>query len=901
MKAPVTALFSALLALCLTACLDEAADPRDTQDVGAAGAGGAGGDGGAGGQGGIGGAGGQGGAGGAGGAGGGIEEGCLRTFVYRADPEALPGTVRLAGPFEGWQGNLVMTPRADGRFTVDVRLPPGEHPYKFIIDDSWQPDPDNPSRVDDNQGGENSIARHECPFEPACIGDAECGEGSPLCRYYTCVDAEPCSCPEPEICDETGTCVTPPECDEANPCAAPLVCRAGACGPECLSDAECAEGDRCRELSCFTPECETFEQCDVYAERCDDGLCAAKACGTQIFTYDPQGVSYDVVRVAGTFTQWEAGWVDMTFRPDEGVWFARIDLENDEHLYKFVLVQGASVNWIADPANPEGQPDGFGGQNSVRTVLCETEPGASACGDVAAFDWRDAVMYFAMVDRFYDSDGRRDMVPGVSDGDLASGQYKGGDLPGVTAKLGYLDELGVTALWITAPYDNRNTAGAAIDPGSDPHTYSGYHGYWPSPPDVSYADPANPSPRPQVESRIGTAADLHGMVDGAHARGIKVLFDYVMNHVDVESPLYRAHPDWFVTRDNGGRPLCGPENLWDDPYWGTRCAFTDYLPAFDFGDNATARAWSVADALWWAQEFGIDGYRLDAIKHVPLSWLRDLRTALNAAFTEPEGGRFYLVGETFAYDNQGLIRDFIEPATMLDGQFDFPLKARLCEALYRPDGSLQSLSDFMNGNDRFYGAGSLMTTWIGNHDIPRPIHFASGQIGNCREGSNPGNGWGPASYPQPVDAAAYERLALTYVVMMTNPGIPLIYYGDEIGLAGGGDPDNRRPMVWDDAALNPHQRALRDTVAALARARTENKVLARGRRITLEARQSHWVYRLTGCGEPSPDITVALNKTDGDVTVTLPAGAYVDVINGAEVDGGSTTLGPREFLVLRAR
>jgi glycosidase len=519
---------------------------------------------------------------------------------------------------------------------------------------------------------------------------------------------------------------------------------------------------------------------------------------------------------------------------------------------------------------------------------------------VAEFDWRDAVMYFAMVDRFYDSDGQRDVVPGVTDGPLASGQYKGGDLRGMTEKLSYLEDLGVTALWITAPYDNRNTAGAAIDPNSDRNVYSGYHGYWPSPPDVSFADPENPSPRPQVESRIGTEADLHGMVDGAHDLGIKVLFDYVMNHVDVESPLYRAHPDWFARRGDGNFALCGPENLWDDPFWGVRCAFTDYLPPFDF-ENAAARAWSVADAVWWAKEFGIDGYRLDAIKHVPISWLLDLRAALSRAFPEPDGGRFYLVGETFAYDDAGLIRSYVDPATKLDGQFDFPFKARICEALYRPEGSLEAFAGWMNGNDAFYGPGALMTTWIGNHDIPRPIHFASGQIGNCREGSNPGNGWGPASYPQPAEAAPYERLALTYAVMMTNPGIPLIYYGDEIGLAGGGDPDNRRPMIWADAELNPHQRALRETVAALARARTENKVLARGRRITLEARQSHWVYRLTGCGEPSPDITVALNKSDGDVTVTLPAGAYVDVVNGAEVEGGRTTLGPREFLVLRAR
>ncbi len=415
------------------------------------------------------------------------------------------------------------------------------------------------------------------------------------------------------------------------------------------------------------------------------------------------------------------------------------------------------ARWIPDPTNPEQIDDLVGGFNSVLTQDCQGA-GPGACGDVAAFDWRDAVMYFILVDRFFDSDGRVDPVPNVSDGDAAtgpSGQYEGGDLAGVTAKVPYLRDLGVTALWLSAPYENRNVAGAAIDPGSDPHTYSGYHGYWPSPGNIDFTDPDNPRPAPAVESRIGTADDLHGVVDSAHGSGIKVLFDYVMGHADAESGLVANHMDWFV-RDNGRIRLCGPENLWDDPVWGVLCAFTEYLPKFDFR-RADVRAWSVSDALWWAKTFGIDGYRLDAIKHQPLDWLRDLRARLNAEIAAPDGGRFYLVGETFAYDDQDLIRRFVDPATMLDGQFDFPFKARLCEALFTGGGRLDTFSGWIAGNDAFYGPGSIMTTWIGNHDIPRAIHFASGEIGSCREGSHAGNGW-TQNYRQPGDAAAYERL-----------------------------------------------------------------------------------------------------------------------------------------------
>jgi glycosidase len=687
------------------------------------------------------------------------------------------------------------------------------------------------------------------------------------------------------------------------------VCRDGACAPECTEDAHCAGEALCVDLACVAPECETFADCEA-GESCVDLQCVERACGDITFTYDPQGTAYDQVYVAGAFTDWEAGAVAMEWLEGEGHWHTRLQIDNGAHQYKFILETGGARDWITDPSNPDTAPDGFGGNNSVLTVACDDPgPGPSACGDVEAFDWRDAVMYFAMVDRFHDGDGQRDPVHGVTDGpgDGSSGQYMGGDLPGLTAKIPYLQSLGVTAIWITAPYENRDIAGAAIDPNGDPHTYSGYHGYWPSPDDVDYSDLDNPQPRPRVESRIGTDADLHAFVDAAHAAGIKVLFDYVMNHVDVESGLYRAHSDpangndWFARRD-GNFALCGPDNLWDDLFWGTRCAFTSYLPPFDF-DNAAARAWSINDAVWWAKEYDIDGYRLDAIKHVSLQWLQELRGALSAQFPEPAGDRFYLVGETFAYDDQNLIRSFVDPDTMLDGQFDFPFKARVCEAVLQPGGRLDNFAGWMGGNDTFYGPGALMTTWIGNHDIPRAIHFASGQIGNCREGSSTGNGWAAASFPQPNDALAYERMALVYAIMMTNPGIPLIYYGDEVGLGGGGDPDNRRMMPWDDNALNAHQHALRAKVAKLGQIRTAHPVLGRGTRTNLQ--QDHdqgrfWVYRMRGCGDASPDITVAINKSDGPVTVDIPQGAYVDLMNDAAVQGGQMQLEARDFVVLQA-
>ncbi len=840
---------------------------------------------------------------------------CERTFMYTVRG-TQPTEVKLAGTFEepAWSGTIQLSDEdGDGLWLATTLVSEGDHQYKFIVDGQWLNDLDQANFVDDGAGGINALISHSCPFEAECLQDQDC-ENS-VCRGTRCVsDDRPALCDRcPEDCDlQSGECLeaTPPECDETTACEAPFICEEGRCVPECQSDMECAELDPnalCVDLACIIPECEQDQECDQLEESCLNYQCAPRPCQEVLFIFDAQGQVYDSIHIAGDFNadqdgEWpatvEAGGWPMT-RLDDGRYFARYSVENGVYAYKFVLSLNGNTEWISDPQASAFADDGFGGQNSLLEQNCEESTGEGQCGDLDTFRWEDAVMYFAMIDRFNDSDAQSDPVPNATGGNAStgpSGQYEGGDLNGVTERLNYLSDLGVNALWLSAPYENRDLAGAAIDPNRDPNTYSAYHGYWPAPDNIDFTDPNNPNPRPQVESRIGTEADLKDLVDSAHNQNMKVLFDYVMNHVDSESGIAQAHPEWFARRENGQIALCGPENLWNDPYWGTRCAFTDYLPPFDF-EQVDARAWSVNDAMWWAKEFNIDGYRLDAIKHVSLSWLEDLRTALNEQFPNPVGGRFYLVGETFAYDDAELIRYFVNPNTMLDGQFDFPFKARLCEALFRPEGRLDQFASWMNGNDRFYGAGSLMTTWIGNHDIPRAIHFASREIGNCREGSSPENGW-TMSYPQPNDPAAYQRLGLAFGIMMTNPGIPLIYYGDEIGLAGGGDPDNRRLMPWDDNELSSDQIALRNMISKLSEIRNDYRNLSRGRRLTLSSNQDTWVYQMIGCGGDSPNVTIMVNRADEARDADLPTGNYTDQLNGESLSGGRINLLARSMRVL---
>ncbi len=514
------------------------------------------------------------------------------------------------------------------------------------------------------------------------------------------------------------------------------------------------------------------------------------------------------------------------------------------------------------------------------------------CGDPDEFQWEDGVMYFVMVDRFFDSDGLANFVEGAH----WPAQFQGGDWNGVTEKLGYLSDLGVNSLWLSAPFKNRNYAGAAIDPVSDTHLYSSYHGYWPSPAAIDYSNPSNPNPVPAVEDRLGNAADLHTLIASAHAENMYVLFDYVMNHVDEASGLFQDRKDWFYLEWD--HPvLCSPDN-WNHDYYSTRCAFTTYLPAFDFY-VPEARQWSIADALWWAREFDIDGYRLDAIKHVPLEWLTELRSAFNTAFENPAGGRFYMVGETYDYENRDVLKYYVDPTTKLDGQFDFPLRRRMCDALFTRSMSLNDLFSYWDSNDTYYGPNALMSTWIGNHDIPRAIHFASGQIDNCYEGSSVGNGWNPQWFTQPTDAAPYERLALAFGMLFTNRGVPLIYYGDEIGLAGGGDPDNRRMMQWED--LNSNQIWLKNRVSRLTAIRAQNVALRRGYRVTVTGGHDTFAYRLIGCG-PEEDIYVLVNRGDFESTVHgLPSGNWQELISETPVTGGSGIQVPaRDMKIFRA-
>ncbi len=560
-------------------------------------------------------------------------------------------------------------------------------------------------------------------------------------------------------------------------------------------------------------------------------------------------------------------------------------------IYKFHITydNGMADGYLPDPANPTTVPDGFGGKNSVFAgTTCDTWTCAStqiSCAQApvpsTSFDWRDAVIYWAFIDRFVDGDPTNDMP--ISDSRLTgnAANWQGGDWKGLQSRIanGYFKSLGINTLWITVPVDNSESVGQGTN--GDTYWYTAYHGYWPR--DLT-----------KTEVRFGQAADLTALVGAAHTAGIKVIADYTMNHVHKDSPIWQAHmtDGWFNPLMQAGQVcVCGQGACQYDGQYAKTCWFADYLPDWNFV-NPDARAYSVGNAMMWIKTYGFDGFRLDAVKHIETAWLTDLRAALLSQVEATTKQHVYLVGETFTGD-RNLIKSFISPCTELDGQFDFPLRAQIVQNVLLRQGKLSDLMTFMDGNTSFYGA-SVMSTFLGNHDVPRAIHFADDTPlwtdpwanGKDRNWSN--------QPTQPAATSAYERLALGFVVLWTNRGAPLIYYGDEIGLAGAGDPDNRRMMPW--TGYSTAQSALLATVQKLGTVRAAHPALRRGDRTTLAYGNDTWVYQMV---DGSDRVYVAINRADTAQQVNgLPSGTLTDQLTGTMVSGPTLTLPPRTARVL---
>ncbi len=599
-----------------------------------------------------------------------------------------------------------------------------------------------------------------------------------------------------------------------------------------------------------------------------DAPCVAKGTPCQaVFRY-PVGGGASSVELRGDFKT--GGWESGAPMQIEGTrWRVEVPAPDGTTIrYKF-LVNGN--DWLTDPFNPNSEGDGTGGENSVVTVSCEhTEcPMDTPPPIEGSFDWRSAVLYFVFVDRFNNGDTNNDgKVSGVEE----PANFQGGDYAGVIAKIkeGYFDKLGVNALWLTVPMDNTNSSGA----GHDGHQYSAYHGYWPVDLD-------------KTEEHFGSGDELQQLVDEAHARGIKVLLDYAMNHVHSDAGVYAQNPDWFWPLDyNGGQCVCGGGCDWNDEYEQKRCWFTSYLPDWNFQNNS-ARSFIVNNAISWIENYGVDGFRLDAVKHIETQWLLDLRKRVREEIEPVSGEHFYMVGETFESGNRDILKFYVGD-DRLDGQFDFPLRAVAVDVLLRRSGTMYDLDAFLATNDSYYPG--IMSTFLGNHDIARIVHTAEDQPWGAWDGGQP---W-DAPPALPSYSAPFERLAVGFTFLMTTKGVPLIYYGDEIGMAGAGDPDNRRFMQW--SGLSEYQLTLRTHMEKLGAIRRDHPALWRGFRSTIVVTNDTYAYSMSDDAET---VYVALNRSDVTAAVSgLPSKGH-DLLSGAATTA-QQSMPPRSSLVILA-
>ena len=384
-------------------------------------------------------------------------------------------------------------------------------------------------------------------------------------------------------------------------------------------------------------------------------------------------------------------------------------------------------------------------------------------------------IYLIMPDRFANGDPANDEpaeAQGSHDRSKARA-YHGGDLRGMCEHLDYLKDLGVTTLWLTPIVKN----GATED----------YHGYGAV--DL-YA----------VEPHLGTLRDYQELVAAAHQRRMKIVFDIVPNHVGPKHPWAAKPPlpDWFhgtvKHHLNSSTPVSGtfygePENpghdLFEalvDPHaprelWRnlTEGWFVDLLPDMNT-ENPMVAQYLLQNAIWWTEASGLDGFRVDTFPYVAREFWARWHAGLRRIYP-----RLTTIGEVF-HPDASVTSFFAGGQKRYDGidtgvstLFDYPLYFALRDVLLNgaPAGRI---TDVLR-HDGLYPRPDELVTFFGNHDVGR---FASAK------------------------GSSAAKLKMAFALTLTLRGIPQFYYGDEIGMPGGGDPDNRRdfPGGWREDTKN---------------------------------------------------------------------------------------------------
>ncbi len=443
-------------------------------------------------------------------------------------------------------------------------------------------------------------------------------------------------------------------------------------------------------------------------------------------------------------------------------------------------------------------------------------------------DWSDAVLYFVLLDRFVDGDPSND----VHVDPTQKGTFHGGDIVGLTQQLDDLADLGVTAIWINPVV--KNIPGFVTGAGFPDWAY---HGYWA---DDFY----------RTDARFGSEAELKTFVDECHRRGIKVLLDVVYNHVGYDSQ-YLTNPrtkDWI-------RHPCGSDDL-------TMCV--GGLP------DLKTELPEVADYLYEAHlgraaRVGLDGFRLDTVKHVDHPFWKEHRKRAR----ERLGEGFFLVGEVWGGDAESLDPWFA--ADEMDAGFDFSFQGSVLGFL-EGRGRPVAFDRYLKSREKVR-AGHLLAHFLSSHDVPGALW----QLGGDK-----------------------QAFRLAAILQLASAGLPTLYYGEEVGRLGGDWPDNRSDMPWGDRPIRPgaglpRDEGLRADYKRLIAIRRAHPALSRGVHSSLVAEGDLLVF-LQRDAASGDAVVVAINRGSAPATARFGpppewgALQVKDLWNGIELPALGPTL-----------
>ena len=448
-------------------------------------------------------------------------------------------------------------------------------------------------------------------------------------------------------------------------------------------------------------------------------------------------------------------------------------------------------------------------------------------------DWDTAIAYYLLIDRFYNGDKENDNP--IKDEELdVKLNFNGGDFRGISDKIneGYFDELGINAI-VLSPV-NKQPESAYKDSSLSEKKSTGYNGYW------------QIEPR-QTEPKFGSIKDLQNLIEIAHKHNIRILLNYIPNYTHIEHPYYKDHPDWYnpVDLPDGKKNI----RLFDEFPFTTW--FDTFLPSFDFINNSDVLEQITNDVIWWIKTSYADGLYVTNTNYIPHNYFKKLTNKIKGQVEKSSEKKILQIGDSNS--SMENIKEYIN-FSEIDGQLDYPLYAELIKTFANECQSFILLDKFLNESLRVYNFDSMIFNILNSKDVARFMAFADDDIENpdlerIKE-------LGLTHTVDVNNPESYEKLKSAFAFLFTIPGVPMIYYGDEIGMTGAGEPDNQCPMRFGED-VTPFEKGVFEYISFLCKLRKNHPVLTEKDFFTLYVSDDCYVYLRSGFAEK---IIVVLNK-----------------------------------------